>query len=166
MVEDPQVDDADFFKLLASADALSAAIRGTLFVEVQLKKLVSENVSNPAALTKLQLDYDGWVSLAVALGLNDGIARPVRALGTIRNALAHRLDADITEREARNLYKAFSPDDAQRVQAVFARTIGKQKGGTFNKLDPFDRFVLMVSTIRAALVVARHQARGTRPGDL
>ncbi|MBL8596118.1 MAG: hypothetical protein JNL14_00100 [Devosia sp.] len=164
MAFDPQADDKEFFALLGSADALSAAIRGTLYVEEQLRELVRENVAYPEALKRLELDYGGWLQLAVALGLNEDMARPMRTLGTIRNALAHRLDADVSEQEANNLYKAFAADDAARLRDAYERTFGSDTKVRFAMLPAFDRFVVMVASLRGILIVARIRHAGRSLG--
>jgi hypothetical protein len=87
--------------LFAEPDDLGAIIRGLLYVENSLRKILTEGpVSNPEAL---QLDKAGarhLANVALALGLiPEQTARCVKRLVKIRDEFAHQLDRELTREE-------------------------------------------------------------------
>ena len=161
-----QIDAKAFNEAIVNEDALGAVIKAAIFIENQLIALLEENLPQPAALKDLQLDYFGRVGLAVAAGLDERFSRPLRALGTIRNKFAHRLDAQLSDQVVDHFYDTFSPEDKQVIQQSYGNTRRKMPSAHEARLKSKpakDRFAIYVATLRAALLVARQQgARGVK----
>lgn len=159
------IDQDDFTKAMLGEDALSVVIKGTIFLENQLIQFIEENAHNPAAAKEMRLDYAGRVSLALVLGFPEQYASPLRSVGNIRNKFAHRLEAAMTKTEADSLYGTFRSDDRHAVQMIYQRTKKQLKGkrpARFNSLTPIERFTILVTTLRGAIIVIRSKAKAAR----
>lgn len=158
--------DSDFFAVLDAEDELGAVVRAHIHIESCLNALVEGWMVSPSHLAKMQLDYAQKVELAVALGLKEQYSAPLRALGTLRNAFAHRPGTAITKDRADSIYKSLHQDDKNLVQAVYARICAKatDERPKFKELKARDRFTLVAVAMRAMLISALHnQAGGTPP---
>jgi len=141
-----------FTQALLGEDELGVVIRSQIHVEVKLNQLLVALAKNPSQIDRMQLDYFQRVNLAVVLGLDPAHAAPLLALGTLRNAFAHRLETRLTKDRVDNLYKTFAPEDRVIVQASFKRTLEQgvgEKGSSFRSLAPKVRFILMAVSLEA-----------------
>ena len=153
-------DDA-FFKALQSEDELGLVVRAHIHVEAKLSEFLGL-LADPASLDKMDLDYSKRVHLAVALGLKHEHAKGLHALGTIRNAFAHRLDSTLSDDRVTNLYKALGPTEKETVQQAYERTETQMKqheGRKFSDLSPKARFILIAVALRAVLTLAIRECR-------
>lgn len=158
-------DAAAFYQDLQREDMLGVVIRGAIHIENQLNGIIEENLVAPSELKDMRLGYADRISLAVALGVSADFKPPLKALGTIRNNFAHRLDIEISDAQAKGLYDAFKPDDKSKIQQIYDRTnvrLGKPRPRKFANSDPKDRVIFCIIVLRGALIVARAQARRTR----
>ncbi len=108
--------DSDFFAVLDAEDELGAVIRAHIHIESCLNALLDGWMVSPTHLAKMQLEYAQKVDLAVALGLKEQYSAPLRALGTLRNAFAHRPGIALTKDRADSIYKALHQDDKNLVR--------------------------------------------------
>jgi hypothetical protein len=146
-----------FFKVVRGEDELGVVVRSHIYVESALVYLLKQLVVDGAYLEKLNLDYAQRVNLAVALGLKPEHAPPLLALGTIRNAFAHRLNTKLTKDRVDNLYKQFSSADKEILHAIFKRisSNGQLHGvSSLRSLPPKDQFALLAVALRAWLLTA------------
>jgi hypothetical protein len=158
--KDPSEDK--FVAALRGEDALGVVIRAHIHIEAKLVELL-QLLLDASALDRMRLDYAQRVHLAVALGLKAEHAPPLLALGSLRNAFAHRIDTALDANRVENLYSTLSPTDKEAVQTAFARTDSQMKanlGPSFRNLPPQDQFVLIAVTLRAMLRVAIMELRG------
>jgi len=151
MIENGAIED------LMREDELGMVIRAHIHVEAQLIRLLEALVPYPESLDKMNLDYSQRVNLSIAMGLKPEQAPPLRALGSIRNRFAHRLDSSLNRSDVDNLYNAFSSDDKIIVQQGFDRTnkqMSQDNKVKFKMLEPRDQFILMAVTLISMLEVA------------
>lgn len=147
----------DFLAAVRGEDELGAVIRSHIYVESALVSLLEHLVVDKKYLEKLSLDYSQRVDLAIALGLKAEHAGPLHALGTIRNAFAHRLNAKLTKDRIDALYKQFSASDKEVLHAAFNKTSSQVKVEgvkSLRYLSEKDQFSLMAVALRALILVA------------
>jgi hypothetical protein len=150
-----------FIAALIGEDELGVVLRAHNYVEAQLMRLLETLVPYPEHLKELHLDYAGKVHLSIAMGLRPERAGPLKALGSIRNRFAHRLDAELSNSDTGNLYKAFHSDDKDIVQQSFERTkkkVAPAESTKFKQLAPKEQFILLAVALRAMLLVAVSEA--------
>ena len=158
MIDQANTAEDAFLKALQGEDELGMVIRAHIHIEHHLNELLNTVIPYPGYLKAMQLDYAGKVNLAGATGLRPDIVRPLLALGNLRNQMAHRLGTKITKSRERNFYKTFGGDGKRNIKQSYEGTRRKLragKGPELNELDPPDLFVLMVVSLRAALLVAK-----------
>ena len=144
---------ADLFR----EDEIGSVIRAHIRLELLLNELVDHLVPKPEHLKKLNLDYDGTITLALAMGMNSEFGPPLRVMGKLRNAFAHRLNMALDTNEVSNLYKSMNQLLKEQVQASFVR-IRKanesiQQFRKFAEVPPGDQFKLIAVTLWASFKV-------------
>jgi len=147
----------NFLAAVRGEDELGVVIRSHIYVESALVLLLEHLVVDKKHLGKLDLDYSQRVDLAIALGLKTEHAPPLHALGTIRNAFAHRLDAKLTKDRVDALYKQFSASDKEVLNVAFKRTSSRvpiEGAKSFRALSVKDQFALMAVALRSLILVA------------
>ena len=147
--------EAAFVRALFGEDELGVVVRAHIHIEAKLLELLELLVGDPKYLERMDLDFGQRVNLAVALGLKSEHAPAPSALGTLRNAFAHRLDAQLSEDRVNNLYETLSAGDKEIVQLAYDRTniqMGKPDAPSFKKLSPKERFILISVALRAMLM--------------
>jgi len=160
MIEQANRAEDAFLEALQGEDELGMVIRAHIHIECHLNELLDMVIPYQKYLKAMQLDYAGKVNLAGATGLRPDIVRPLLALGGLRNEMAHKLGTKITKSRERDIYKTFGADGKHNIQQSYERTRRKLrtgKGPKLKELDPPDLFVLMVVTLRAALLVAKSE---------
>jgi hypothetical protein len=148
-------DDA-FIEALQGEDELGVVIRAHIHIEAKVLEFL-ELAAEASALEKMGLDYAQRVHLAVALGLKQEHAKGLHALGSLRNAFAHRLDSKLPDERVNNVYQALGPSDKAAVQEAYDRTETQMKQHgfrKFNELPARDRFVLIAVALQGMLIVA------------
>ena len=145
----------EMVKDLFREDEMGAVIRSHIRLENLLLIIVDLLAPSPTHLRKLNLDYDGQVTLALALGLHDELGPALRAMGSLRNRFSHRLETKLDSESINNLYASLRPVDKQQAQISFKRireTNDSIKNITqFSELPPGDQFKLIAVTLWAAL---------------
>lgn len=147
----------NFLTAVQGEDELGAVVRSHIYVESALVFLLEHLVVDKKYLGKLDLNYSQRVDLAIALGLKSEHAAPLHALGTIRNAFAHRLDAKLTKDRVDALYKQFSASDKEVLNAAFKRTSSQAlivEAKSLRALPVKDQFTLMTVALRSLILVA------------
>jgi hypothetical protein len=91
-------------------DPLQIVVRGHLYVEAMLNKLICLRFPFPKAIDLADMHYPIKVDLAVALGmLSKDDAGSFRALNKLRNRLAHNIEYRVTSKDVRELLGTISP---------------------------------------------------------
>ena len=147
-----------FTEDLSREDEMGAVIRAHIRIENILLAVVEKLTPHPQHLKKLGLDYDGYVTLALALGLKERFGPPLRALGKLRNDFAHKVDFKLTQPAVTNLYAAMATEDKAQVQSMFAQIKDlneETRRKRFTELEPMDQFKLIAITLWAVAKAAQ-----------
>ena len=137
-------------------------VRAHIRIELCLNDLISISVVDQAYIEKLNLEYSQKVNLAVALGLLREYAPAMLAMGSLRNAFAHRENAVLGKQEANNLLKALPSDERTIMIQAYDRTNQQLNEGNmpqFRGLSPKDQFIFIAVGLRTALMFAVNEAR-------
>lgn len=104
----------DFIKALNSEDTMGVLIRGHLYLEAVLLRLIGEALEEPGAIELDALRFPVKVDLAIALSAIPTYLRsPLISLNTLRNKVAHNVSVLITDSDQRNLFNRLSKKDRQ-----------------------------------------------------
>lgn len=163
----PDSTDQEFNAALQGEDELGMVVRAHIYIEAALNDLLEVLLVSPRHVEKMNLDFSQKVRLAVALGLLPQYESPLLALGTLRNAFAHRPGTALTKGKVDSLYSSLSPEDKTIVQTSHQRTrkqAPESKVPRWAELSPRDRFILIAVGLRALLHVAHKQAVGRKHG--
>ena len=148
---EPKEELDSFVADLSREDAIGSVIRAHIRLELLLNELVDHLVPNPEHLTKLDLDYDETITLGLAMGMSSEFGPPLRVMGKLRNAFAHRLDMVLGTNEATNLYKSMSHALKEQIQDSFRRIRESnqsiQQFQRFSELPPGDQFKLTAALL-------------------
>ena len=147
----------NLIKALMGEDELGVVVRSHVIIESLILRLLELLIPCQEHLENLRLGYRQKVDLVLAMGLKPQYGAPLKQFGKIRNDFAHKLDTIITSRHVNDLYGAMNQEDRKVVLKGFEDTKRKITGSTlkeFKKLDPKDRFVLIVVSLRAVLLAA------------
>jgi hypothetical protein len=140
-----------------SDDDLGAVIRGHLYVEAAVNRLIDAMLPFPQELSDSRLGWPQRVDLALALGLKAQYGSPLKKIGQIRNKFAHRPDASLDDKDVSGLYDSLDAEDRDIVLESFRRTqtqAPEPLQAKFNELTPKDRFTLLMVTLHSILLVA------------
>lgn len=161
----PLAQDEEFQAALRGEDELGLVVRAHIHVEASLLDLIAHLVESQKHIDKMNLEYSQRVRLAVALGLQDQYESPLLALGTLRNAFAHRPGTKLSKDRVDALYSSLSPASKEIVQNSHQRARRKRpeaKVPAFSRLSPRDQFILIAVAIRALLQVAIKESKALR----
>lgn len=154
------IDESALYAAMAKDDALEVTIKGAIFIEHQLIGFVEERVVSTKALNRMNLSFEDRVNLAVALGLRETLQPPLKAMASIRNKFAHRLDASVSKSDMDAFRNTFTPEDKAKLELVYQRTRKKtnsKKPAKFSSLTELEQFTHYVVSLRGILVVERIQ---------
>ena len=147
-----------FLRLMVSRDDFTVVIKGAAYVEIAVKEFIEAHLARPEDLENVHLDHFDRCALAVALGLDPEFHSPLKALGKLRNTLAHQPEATtLTKGEVNNLYKALPPEMREMVSQLakkVAEDSGKEKF-RFTDTEPLSVFQFIVVVLRGGIYLAR-----------
>jgi hypothetical protein len=149
--------ELSFFETMSGPDAFTVVVKGAGYIDRELTKFIEMSVLYPSVIKDLSLDYQGKCSLASALGLPIRMRAPLKAIGSVRNRLAHDPDASLTETDAKNLLNCLSPDDREVTEATLSR-LQRKRGEVvvpLSRMGLLDRYVLVMITLRSGIVAAQ-----------
>ena len=130
-------DRKTLLEILNAPDPLVQVVRGHQAIDAALCAAIGEALAEPHALEITRMSFDLKLDLAVALGVLRHEARPAfSSINRIRNAFAHRSNATVDERVARDLFASLAPHHREALRQ------GEQgKGGT---LSDFRRVIAVL----------------------
>ena len=140
-------------------------VRAHIRIELCLNELISILAADPAYIDKMNLEYSQKVNLAVGLGLLPEYAPSLLVMGSLRNAFAHRAEANLGRQEVNNLFKALPPDDRSIVHRSYERTkkqLERSSMPGFRQLPAKEQFIFIVVGLRAALMFAVAEAKARK----
>jgi hypothetical protein len=152
-----------FSKALTSEDDLGSVVRAHIRIENHLIKLIEQRISAPQQLSRLQLEYDQYVTMALVLGLSPDWVSPLRAMGRLRNGFAHKLDAALDLNAVNGLYESLPSDGKRQVHDSYANI--RRENPTvplperFGEAGPKDKFQIIAMVLWTRLTAWLIQAR-------
>lgn len=141
-----------YLKVLQGEDLMGVVIRAHIYIEHQLNDLLDAAVADARALKGLNLDYNGKVTLATALGLDRSYRPMLSCVGKLRNSFAHNLDAEVGPQQIADLKTAMGRhyDVAQQSLALTDKKMGNPPR-KLSSLDAREHLLLMLITIWSAI---------------
>ncbi|WP_427030091.1 hypothetical protein [Halomonas sp. H2] len=101
-------------QLVFETDELSPILRGHIFIEKILEKLISRNLEKPQALFSRNRGFDLKLDLAKAMGLLDETYySSLKALNLIRNSYSHRAAYKVSFEELNSLKFGWEPNQKE-----------------------------------------------------
>lgn len=146
-----------------SDNDLVAVMRGHLYVEAAVNRLIDAMLPFPQELSDSRLGWPQRVDLALALGLKAQYGGPLKKIGQIRNKFAHCPDASLDDEDVSGLYASLDAEDRDIVLESFRRTRSQAPDllqAKFSELTPKDRFTLLMVTLHSMLLVAIAEVTG------
>ncbi len=160
--------EPNLIEALRHDEDLVAVIRGHLYLEVQLNRLLDALLPYPDEISDSRLGWPQRINLALALGLKPQYRQPLKKVGAIRNGFAHEPDQTLKDDDVKALYDSLSQEDREIVLQSYERTQAQVPYPTeksFLELSARDRFTLVLVTLHGMLVTAvaevTRQAGGT-----
>ncbi|KKB76459.1 hypothetical protein VW35_16785 [Devosia soli] len=150
-----------FLKHLHTYDMLGVVIVGALYIEQELKKLCKSHMYDAEAIDQAKLTFDQWVHLSIAFGLTAKLKSSLKSFANVRNKYAHQLGYEITEKAMKDLVKSFDGEHRGFMHTSIRKTnvkLGLEAGKDFHDFDLTMRMLMVVTTLRGALVTANSQA--------
>jgi hypothetical protein len=111
-----------FIQLLDDADDLQLLIRGHSYLDRELREFILAAAHQPSAFKNSDFDYAGVLRLSMTLGLDRSLEEGLKAVGGLRNKFAHRVDMELTEREAKKVYETLDASVRADAQQAWATT--------------------------------------------
>lgn len=159
-------DVSDFYKTMANGDDLAVVVKGAIYIEQQLARLIEVNLMYPSELG--QMEYSSRVKLAIAIGVDPSYKSSLNAIGNLRNKFAHTLKTAIDNSDAESIYQSLSSDAKNICHTMYEKLAKKDRSGkwpsSMRGLSPKDKFIIYVITIRAALLSAVMHCERVRLG--
>jgi hypothetical protein len=133
--------------ILLNDDELGAVVRAHILIEQYIDHYLSLAVSNNDYLNKMNIDFSNKTKLAVAMGLDEEIYKPINAITNIRNKFAHRDDFKLDNSDIKNFYDSFTGEDRNGIQEIIAKNPDRPSGlaDKYSLLSVKEKFVLMVT---------------------
>lgn len=103
----------EFIKATNEEDELQIILRGHIYIEHEIEKMVRNHLVEPSAILggRNRVPYNNKLKLAVALGvLPKDKKSPYDKLGGLRNKYAHKLNYKMTESDFRELVDSMDKD--------------------------------------------------------
>jgi len=161
MIENLTSTSEALYQTLSHDDDLIAVVRGHLYVESMLNRLIESLLPYPKEIENSRLGWPQRVELSLALGLKKQYGAPLKKLGKIRNTFAHQPDASIQQKDILDLYRCLNKSDQAIVLNSYRKACGKHddlQNKEFGNLDHKSKFALIVISIVAMLNVAISQS--------
>ncbi len=131
---------------LLNEDDLGAVIRAHIYLERDIDRVISLIVHNPDYIEKMTMDFSIKLKLAIALGMDEEIYKPLVSITHIRNKFAHDLSMKLNKSDINNFYKSFIPEDQSAIQSIISDNEDRPYGlvKKFSLLTVKEKFVVMV----------------------
>ena len=120
--KEPNLTEVDAFAMdLAREDDLGAVVRAHIRIESCLVNFVEGHFHDSKHLARMSLVFDDYVSLFMAFGVAEAWGPCLRAMGSLRNRFAHKLNTTLDVQAVNNLYDALPSEGKDQVHASLAR---------------------------------------------
>lgn len=99
----------DFTILIHKDDELQLVLRGQLYIEAAIQKLIELTLADPTQIDLDRMLFPNKINLAVALGaISKEFTPPLLKLNKIRRGLAHDLNFTISHSDINALFDSFN----------------------------------------------------------
>lgn len=116
-------------------DELQVILRGHLYLEYELEKLLRLELAEPDCILTNRFMFASKVNLAVALGLlPKDIKKMYEKLNSIRNNYAHQLDFKITEKHLNDIVSCMNESVKHRYSGSSEKTLLENMKSIFSAL--------------------------------
>lgn len=145
--------DDQLLDLLLGQDELGVVVRSHIYIEEYIDQFLILKSDKTEYIEKMNLDFSNKLRLAVALGLDDELYKPLVSLSNIRNKFAHKTGSHLTESDVNNFYKSFVSEDKNGLQEIIAKNPDRPTGlaETYSRLEINEQFVIMVIYLNTRL---------------
>jgi len=113
-----------FVRDTAGDTALMIVLRGHIYIEHELEEMLKIGLKEPGTIFKkdgTRIGFETKLNWAVAIGMLPKDVRTAYAsLNTLRNKYAHKLDADLTDKDLKDIKDGFNTD-ANNIYKRFLR---------------------------------------------
>jgi len=155
-----------FIAELLREDDMGAVIRTHIRLENLLAQFIDVSAPRVTHVKRLNLDFDGRVTLALLLGLDEDIGYALRALGTLRNRFAHNLETQLDAQAVQSIYSCLPSRTKDGLGVVF-EAIAKQDEGfrakrKFSNLSPKEQFKHIAVSIWVVVEADLDDAKRTK----
>jgi hypothetical protein len=134
------------FNILLNEDELGAVVRAHILIEQYVDHFLSLVVSNHDYLDKMSIDFSNKVKLAVAMGLDEEIYKPINSITSIRNKFAHRANFKLDSSDVKSFYDSFVAEDRDGIQDIISNNPDRPEGlsNKYSRLSIKEQLVVMV----------------------
>ncbi len=132
--------------ILLNEDELGAVVRAHILIEQYIDHFLSLAVIKNDYLNKMSIDFSNKVKLAVALGLDEEIYKPINSITSIRNKFAHRADFKLDSSDVKSFYDSFTAEDRDGIQDIISNNPDRPAGlaDKYSRLSIKEKLVVMV----------------------
>lgn len=151
----PSITSEAMFNHLTNEDALGAVVRGHLHLEGFVNAMLAVKVVDTKALSRLSLDYDHKVDLLAALGFNQALVPPLKAIGKLRNKFAHDLETKMQKDVVDNLYGSlgsFETRVLKESKELLGKAAAELMGDDTDAMDIRARFAIWIVFVYSLLL--------------
>ena len=133
-------------------DDLGMVIRAHLVIEQYLNTIIKSYITDIETYKQVKLTYEQTYLLVISFGLDPRFKTPLKTVGSIRNAFAHRLRSPaISKEDANSIYKSLARDEKDTLQKDYKKIVKDFGEVPFNQVSPRQKFMYCVVVIGAAL---------------
>lgn len=155
-------DHVAFHAALRERDDLGAVILGHIHLEHGLIELLEAVLPNPVHVRDWQ-GFERRLDVVCAMGLiDDGDGQALRAIGTLRNDMAHKMGTALTAERVNRVYSPLGPTHRWFLEKLYENNKKSSGDGSvkFSNASPRDKFTFVMVSLRAALDAAIVNAKG------
>ena len=137
--------DHKLLRVLLGQDELGSVVRAHIYIEEHIDKFPTLMSDKNEYIEKMSLDFSNKLRLALALGLDEELHKPLVALSNIRNKFAHKTDSCLNKSDVNNFYKSFVGEDKVGLQKIIEINPDRPKdlAEKYSKLAVREQFILM-----------------------
>ena len=104
------MDDNKFLDIINSKNYLDVVLRGHLFIESEIVKMIQGKLTNPSAFNLDKISFPLKLHLGVALGVFEEKELPAyKIINRLRNETAHNLNFEVTDKNIEELISKLNP---------------------------------------------------------
>jgi hypothetical protein len=144
-----------FVQRVEAGDGWQQLLQAHLYFDHIISRALSDALPKPDAINATRMSFIQKLQLVEAMGLiPEQIVRPIEAINSLRNRIAHDLDFELTAKEAHDIANA----TPKHLRDVITTTDGRSKG-PITLAELLKVLVLQADILRQNRVVEREMYR-------